>query len=208
MVTMSEFRKRIGQVKDALPDAALADERKHYLGAIRLRLAQFYDECPNDARLREHISDECDWLDVEIARNSAPQETRGDEPDAEDAKLAALIERQHGIKIVGSLAVDSGWAKSLILAALRRGRGSSQAGEYLRGYAIGLHDGSVASQQSPRLEREGIARIIDPGAWELKDIGYTLPKFAVEKSLSKADAILALLSPDTTVVTSTERADG
>lgn len=45
----------------------------HYLGAIRVRLDQLYQEHPNDPRLREHISDEMDWIDERLSHDPAPQ---------------------------------------------------------------------------------------------------------------------------------------
>jgi len=44
----------------------------HYLGAIRVRLDQLYQEHPNDPRLREHISDEMDWIDERLSHDPAP----------------------------------------------------------------------------------------------------------------------------------------
>jgi hypothetical protein len=38
----------------------------HYLIAIRLRLEQLYDASANDPRLREHLSDEVDWIDAQL----------------------------------------------------------------------------------------------------------------------------------------------
>jgi len=43
----------------------------HYLGSIRIHLERLYDEHPNDPALREHISDEVDWIDSESDRRAA-----------------------------------------------------------------------------------------------------------------------------------------
>ena len=40
----------------------------HYLSGIRERLESLYEFLPDDPRLREHISDEVDWVDAEIER--------------------------------------------------------------------------------------------------------------------------------------------
>lgn len=40
----------------------------HYLTAILERLSSLYELLPDDPRLREHISDEVDWVEAEIAR--------------------------------------------------------------------------------------------------------------------------------------------
>lgn len=42
------------------------DTDLHYLRMIRKRLVQLYDEHPNDATLREQISDECSWIDEHV----------------------------------------------------------------------------------------------------------------------------------------------
>lgn len=42
-------------------------ETKHYLGAIKLKLARLYEEHPNDPILREQISDEVDWIDTQLS---------------------------------------------------------------------------------------------------------------------------------------------
>mgnify|MGYP001617983390 CR=1 FL=1 len=42
------------------------NDTKHYLGAIRLRLERLYEVYPNDPILREQISDEVDWVDVQL----------------------------------------------------------------------------------------------------------------------------------------------
>jgi hypothetical protein len=52
---------------------------------------------------------------------------------------------------------------------------------------------SEVSHGTAPASREEIARVIDPGAWEVKDRGFTLAsKVGIERSLAKADAILAL----------------
>jgi hypothetical protein len=183
-----------GGVAQAAPPAptdagALADERKHYLAAIRLRLEQLYDECPNDARLREHISDECDWLDAEIARKAALQETRGDEPVGQDWSCAA--------DFLDDIEVD---AKGMC-----RWADVANAQTHIR---CSLRSVQGAPQQSPRLEREGIAAIVRRTkinvqyAWEGN---YT--SISEAESLKIADAILALLSPDTFPIPSTDHSE-
>lgn len=199
---------------------ALADERKHYLGAIRLRLAQFYDECPNDARLREHISDECDWLDAEIARNSAPQETREDEAVAgrrDDFNRIVDAVTQVSVSLCQMYENEFGWDCKKC-----NQRWSVQPAH------------CAASQQSPRLERETLIEIIMrettdkivADGWDhlgspnvlvqgCKFIrrnappspeGYADPTGAARNFAGfVADAILALLSPDTAVVSSPEQ---
>jgi hypothetical protein len=42
---------------------------QHYFTAIRQRLERLYEEHPNDARLREQISDEVDWIDAQLERS-------------------------------------------------------------------------------------------------------------------------------------------
>lgn len=42
----------------------------HYLKAINERLHSLYDLLPDDPRLREHISDEVDWIESEVERLS------------------------------------------------------------------------------------------------------------------------------------------
>ncbi len=42
------------------------DTTRHYLVAIKTRLQQLYDEHPDDAKLREQLSDEVDWLDEQL----------------------------------------------------------------------------------------------------------------------------------------------
>jgi hypothetical protein len=58
-----------------------ASESAHYLGAIRQRLEQLYEEHPNDPALREHLSDEVDWINAEIDRLSASANEREYAPD-------------------------------------------------------------------------------------------------------------------------------
>lgn len=53
----------------------------HYLGAIRLRLEQLYEEHPNDLALREQLSDEVDWINAELDRLSAADHKREYDPD-------------------------------------------------------------------------------------------------------------------------------
>lgn len=79
-------------------------------------------------------------------------------------------------------------------------------------YVSMVRSAPAAPQQSPRLEREVVARIIDPDgfsgleterAWAAqwkKSDDFWLPwQKRCDKALEKSDAILALLSPDTTV---------
>lgn len=46
-------------------------QSSHYLGAIRKRLEQLYDEHPNDPALREQLSDEVDWIDATLNSSDA-----------------------------------------------------------------------------------------------------------------------------------------
>lgn len=51
-----------------------------------------------------------------------------------------------------------------------------------------------AALSRPAMDREVLARIIDPSAW--RDAGYSWAQWRIEQSLAKADAILALLPAD------------
>ncbi len=65
-----EMSREIAAALSAAPvSAAPNDNDEHYLTVIRSRLEQLYEEHPNDSRLREQISDECDWIDAALARN-------------------------------------------------------------------------------------------------------------------------------------------
>lgn len=46
------------------------DNDKHYLAAIRHHLKRLYSIYPNNARLREQISDEIDWIDAALIGES------------------------------------------------------------------------------------------------------------------------------------------
>jgi hypothetical protein len=50
----------------------MTNETRHYLMAIRQRLERLYKEHPEDARLREHISDEVSWIDEQLHPSHRP----------------------------------------------------------------------------------------------------------------------------------------
>lgn len=71
----------------AVPQAAPTANATHYLSAIRTRLESLYELLPDDPRLREHISDEVDWVEAEIERLTAlPAPPQGAREALEAAK--------------------------------------------------------------------------------------------------------------------------
>lgn len=49
--------------------SAVTAETQHYFRAIRLRLERLYDASADNPRLREQLSDEVDWIDVQIEQS-------------------------------------------------------------------------------------------------------------------------------------------
>jgi hypothetical protein len=61
---------------------------EHYLGAIRQKLEQLYEEHPDDPRLREQIADEVDWIDAQIAELALKTAQRRDRRWAEGGEIS------------------------------------------------------------------------------------------------------------------------
>lgn len=121
---------------------------------------------------------------VAALRNSAPQETRGDEPVGDFYLVPReIIDQFPEININNYDHDDScalnAWGCDVVTNS----------------------NPAAASQQSPRLEREGIKVAVRSG---FVKFGLVAVRELVD---AIADAILALRSPDTTVVSSTHQGD-
>jgi hypothetical protein len=63
----------------------------HYLKAIRSRLEQLYDLAPGNARLREQLSDEVDWLNSQIEQGGIPAQQTQWQPIETAPKTATEV---------------------------------------------------------------------------------------------------------------------